>query len=264
MPVNICVAGATGWTGACVARAVLAADDLALAAAVARGEAGRDIGEVLGQAPAGVAVVATVCEALNTAADVFIDYTAAGVAKDHALLAIDAGLAVVMGTSGLSAADYDDLDHAARERGVGVVSGNFSLTAALMQHLALIAARHIPNFEVLDHAWADKEDVPSGTARELAERLGDVRQPVLGRSIDSLHGPRETRGAAVNGVRVHSVRLPGYTLRCEAIFGQQGERLTIAHEAGQSAEPYVFGTLLAARRVGEVTGVVRGLDSLLF
>jgi len=82
--------------------------------------------------------------------------------------------------------------------------------------------------------------------------------------VESLHGPKETRGAEVAGVRVHSVRLPGYVLSCEAVFGLPGERLSIRHDAGESAAPYVAGTLLAARRVREVTGIVRGLDTLLF
>ena len=134
----------------------------------------------------------------------------------------------------------------------------------MMQHLALIAAQHIPQFEVLDFAWAEKEDVPSGTARELAEKLGDVQKPKQALAIESLHGPAETRGANINGVQVHSVRLPGYKLRCEAVFGMEGERLSVVHEAGQSAEPYVSGTLLAAKMSVDVKGLVRGLDALLF
>ncbi|MCH8002526.1 MAG: 4-hydroxy-tetrahydrodipicolinate reductase, partial [Proteobacteria bacterium] len=72
------------------------------------------------------------------------------------------------------------------------------------------------------------------------------------------------RGASVKGVQVHALRLPSYTLAVEVIFAQAGERLVLRHEAGASARPYVFGSLLAARRIGEMTGVVRGLDKLLF
>lgn len=264
MSIRVCVAGATGWTGASVARGVLAATGLTLVSAVARATKGQDIGEVLGLEKAGVTISGTVAEALGVPADVLIDYTNAESVKGNVMAAIDRGLSVVVGTSGLTAADFDDIDQAARAKGVGAVSGNFSLTAALMQHLALIAARHVPQFEVLDYSWATKEDVPSGTARELAERLGQVQQPKMGRAVDTLHGPPETRGANVGGVQVHSIRLPGYTLRCEAVFGMEGERLTISHEAGQSAEPYVFGSLIAARKAVEIKGLVRGLDALLF
>ena len=98
----------------------------------------------------------------------------------------------------------------------------------------------------------------------MAEKLGELQKPKQARPIESLHGPAESRGANINGVQVHSLRLPGYKLRCEATFGMDGERLSIAHEAGQSAEPYVSGTLLAAKRAVEVKGLVRGLDGLLF
>ena len=86
-----------------------------------------------------------------------------------------------------------------------MASGNFSLTAAMCQAAALLAARHLPQWEVIDYASATKPDVPSGTARELAERLGEVRAPELGHPIDELHGPQEARGANVAGTQVHSV-----------------------------------------------------------
>ena len=266
MSINVCVAGATGWTGSAVTRAVLDSDDFTLSGAVARATEGQDVGDALGfGVKAGVTISGNLAQALAGGADVLIDYTTATSVREHVFYAIDQGVSVVIGTSGLSASDYDDIAAHAEARGVGVIGGgNFSLTATLMQHLALIAAEHLPQFEVLDFAWAEKEDVPSGTARELAEKMGDVQQPKMVRPLDSLHGPAETRGAAINGVQVHSMRLPGFTLRCEAVFGMAGERLVVSHEAGQSAEPYVSGTLLAAKRVTQVTGLVRGLDELLF
>jgi 4-hydroxy-tetrahydrodipicolinate reductase len=113
---------------------------------------------------------------------------------------IAAGAAVVVGSSGLTADDFAEIDAAARERPVGVVAaGNFSLTAAMCQAGALLAARHLPQWEVVDYASATKPDVPSGTARELAERLAEVHRPELGYPIDDLVGPREARGATVGG-----------------------------------------------------------------
>ena len=106
--------------------------------------------------------------------------------------------------------------------------------------------------------------MPSGTTRELAERLGELRKPKIGVPVDKLHGPKETRGADIAGTRVHSVRLPSYVIAVEAVFGAESERLTIRHDAGTSPAPYVAGTLLAARKVGEVKGLMRGLDRLLF
>jgi len=173
----VCIAGATGWTGRALVPAVLEAPDLALTSAVSRSAAGRDLGEALGGAALRVPVRASVEDALD-GVDVLIDYTSATAVKANAMAAIEAGVGVVVGTSGLTATDLAEIDLAARERSVGVVaSGNFSVTAAMCQAAALLAARHLAHWEIIDYASDAKPDVPSGTARELAERLGEIRQP---------------------------------------------------------------------------------------
>jgi 4-hydroxy-tetrahydrodipicolinate reductase len=249
---SICVAGITGWTGSALAEAIAAAEDLELRSGVSRSAAG---GETHG-----AAVHASVAEALD-GVDVLIDYTAHDVVKAHAMTAIERGVAVVIGTSGLTADDFLELDDAARPREVGVIaSGNFSLTAAMAQAAALLAARHLPSWEVIDYASAGKPDAPSGTAREMAERLGQVRPPELTREAA---GMQEARGASIGGTQVHSLRLPGFAVSTEVVFGLPDERLSIRHDAGSSAAPYVAGTLLAARAAPATVGVVRGLDTLL-
>jgi 4-hydroxy-tetrahydrodipicolinate reductase len=260
---TVCLAGATGWTGRALVQGVLDAPDLALGSAVSRSAAGRDLGEALGGEALGVAVHATVGEALD-GIDVLVDYTSATAVKPNTLAAIDAGVAVVIGSSGLTAVDFGEIDAAARARSVGVVaSGNFSLTAAMCQAAALLAARHLPQWEVIDYASATKPDVPSGTARELAERLGEVREPAIGRPLDEIHGPREARGVGVAGTQIHSVRLPSFVVSTEVVFGLPDERLTIRHDAGATAQPYVAGTLLAVGKVPGLIGLTRGLDTLL-
>ena len=119
-------------------------------------------------------------------------------------------------------------------------------------------------WEIIDCASAKKPDAPSGTALELAEALADVARNELAVPVENTHGRREARGATVGGTQVHSVRLPGVVLAFETLFGLPGERLTIRHDAGEGAQPYVNGTLLAVRRVMGITGLVRGLDRLLF
>src|SRR3954463_1198542 len=252
---RLCIAGATGWTGQALVRGVREAADLELRSAVSRSAAGGEID--------GAPVYASAAEALE-GVDVLIDYTSVEAVKGNTLAAIEAGIAVVIGTSGLTADDFADIDSAARARSVGVVaSGNFSLTAAMCQAAALLAARHLPAWEVIDYASAGKADVPSGTARELAERLGEGRAAELGRPIGDLAGPQEARGATVGGTQVHSVRLPSFVVSTEVVFGLRDERLTIRHDAGGTPEPYVAGTLLAVRRVPELVGLTRGLDTLL-
>jgi 4-hydroxy-tetrahydrodipicolinate reductase len=264
--VKVCMAGVTGWTGRAITEALVAAEDLTLTGAVARKAAGQDLGEALGLARQGLVVSKSVSEALDSAAcDVLIDYTHPDSIKGHVLEAVGRGVCVVIGTSGLTAEDYAEIDAAARSAKVGVLaSGNFAITAALLSHFALQAARYIEHFEVIDYAKSAKPDAPSGTARELAERLGEVRQPAIDWPLDQIRGPRELRGGSINGVQVHSVRLPSYTASVDALFTVPGARLKLTHDAGTDARVYAKGTLLAARKVGGFVGLKRGLDQLLF
>jgi len=207
----------------------------------------------------------SVAEALDAVpADVLVDYTHASAVRDNVSAALERGVNVVVGSSGLSADEYDAIDATARERGVGVVAaGNFSLTAALLLRAATEAARHVDAWEIVDFASAAKPDAPSGTARELAERLGEVRRPVIGVRVDDVIGPREARGATLAGSQVHSVRLPSFVVSTEVVFAADGERLTIRQDAGDTPAPYVAGTLLAIRSVIGRSGLTRGLDRLL-
>jgi 4-hydroxy-tetrahydrodipicolinate reductase len=261
--ISVCIAGATGWTGRALVSAVAAASDLDLVSGVSRSAAGRDLGDALGGAAMGVPLYSRVEEAVS-GVDVLVDYTSPAAVKGNVLAAIEAGAGVVVGSSGLTAEDLSEIDAAARERSVGVVaSGNFSVTAAMCQAAALLAARHLPQWEIIDYGSSAKPDVPSGTARELAERLAEVREPELGVPVEDLHGPQEARGATIDGTQVHSVRLPSFVVSTEVVFAAPDERLSIRPDAGGTPEPYVEGTLLAVRRVPELVGLTRGLDTLL-
>ena len=248
--IRVCVAGVTGWTGRAVAVAVEEAEDLELVSGVSRSD------------PASFSSVAEALDAVE--ADVLVDYTHASAVKDNVLAALERGVCAVIGSSGLTSADYEEIDALARERQVGVVAaGNFSLTAALLLRLATEAARHVDAWEVIDYASAGKPDAPSGTSRELAERLEAVRRPVVGVPLDEVLGATEARGATVAGTQVHSLRLPSFVVSTEVVFAAEGERLSLRHDAGETPAPYVAGTLLAIRAVQGRVGVTRGLDRLL-
>ncbi len=262
--INVCFAGVTGWTAPPIVRAIGAADDLELTAGVSRSAAGRSL-EGMGASSTGV-VHASVTEALEAAPiDVLVDYTSATAVRDNVCAAVDAGVHVVVGSSGLTAEDYVELDRRARRHGVGVfAAGNFSIMAAVLQRAAQMAAQHLDSWEILDYASDTKADVPSGTARELAETLGQIRDPKTAVPLGDVHGPVEARGADVAGSRVHSVRLPSFVVSTEIVFGGQGERLVMRHDPGLTPDPYVEGTLLAIRKVADAHGVRRGLSTLLF
>lgn len=263
MTLRVCVAGATGWTGRPVAEAIIAAEDLELRSAVARSAAGRDLGEAWEGAANGIRIFSSVEDALD-GVDVLVDYTSHSAAFANTMAAISGGVGVVVGSSGITGEQYAEIDGVARSSGVGVVAaGNFSLTAAMAQAAACLVARWLPHREVIDYASAGKPDAPSGTARELADKLSEIApaDPVF--PVADTAGDVEARGATIGRTQVHSVRLPSFVVSTEVVFGLPDERLTIRHDAGGTAQPYVGGTLLAVRAIPGVTGLVRGLDTLL-
>lgn len=265
MKIRICVAGITGWAGSAVARGALASEKVQLVAGLALDRVGEDVGAVLGTGPLGFKVVPDLATALETPFDVLIDFTKPDSVKTRTLQALAKGKQVIVGTSGLAAADYAELEAAALAHGTGfIASGNFSITATLAKHFSLLAARYLPNWEIVEYADAGKVDAPSGTVVELAECLGAIRASKVEVPLGRTHGFPATRGATINGTPVHAVRLPGFILSFETLFGLPDERLAIRHDAGNGAEPYVAGVLLAVEKVPGLKGMIRGLDTLMF
>lgn len=236
--INVCIAGITGWTGKPIAAAIEAASDLSLTSGVSRSAAAQSLSTAIGLGASG-GVYSTVPEALDSAqVDVLVDYTSATAVKDNVRAAVEAGVHVVIGSSGLSARDYEELHGLARDRGVGVIAaGNFSVTAATLRRAATIAARHLDHWEIIDYASDSKADVPSGTSQELAETLAEVRMLQAAVAPPELQGPAEPGGTAVAGTRIHSVRLPSFVVTAEIVFGGPGERLIMRHDPGLSPDP---------------------------
>ena len=182
---------------------------------MSRSHAGSDLGVAWGGDPHGVPVYGRVEEALD-GLDVLVDVTSHEAALANTLVAIDHGVAVVIGASGLTAQDFATIDAAAQAEGVGVVAaGNFSLTAAMAQAAALLVAPYLPQREVIDYASATKPDAPSGTARELADRLAQVADAEIAIPVAATSGAVEARGAPIGGTQVHSVRLPSFVVSTE-------------------------------------------------
>jgi len=262
--IRVCVAGATGWAGSVLSKGIFEAPDLELVAGVSRTHAAKVLGDVLSIPGLDTPIFGTASEALSSRPDVFVEFTRPESAKPNIISALRAGAHCVVGTSGLSDDEYREIDEVARqlERGVLAV-GNFALTAVLLQKFAEIAAKYIPHWEIIDYAHADKRDVPSGTALQLANRLSQVRESQLDIPLDEVQGPKESRGIRLHGSQVHSVRLPGYMISVDAIFGMADQKLILRHESGTSAEPYVDGALLAIRNVSRIVGLQRGLDRVM-
>jgi 4-hydroxy-tetrahydrodipicolinate reductase len=264
MALNICIAGATGWVGKPLCLAVSATDDLSLVGAVSPTHKGRSLKDALGESDLDLMVSGSVAEALAKPTDVLVDYTKADAVRANVLTAIRKGVHVVIGSSGLTEEDFTEINQAALEQQVGVIAaGNFAITAVLLQRFACEAAEYLSHWEIIDYASDAKQDAPSGTTRELAFRLSEIRKPEVTHPIEETIGARESRGTTLNGVQIHSIRLPGYVIGVEAIFGAKEERLTIRHDAGSGAGPYIQGTILAIRRVRNHVGLIRGLDKIM-
>jgi len=195
--------------------------------------------------------------------DVMVDFTVADATILAVRLAAKQGVNLVIGTTGLSASDIEEIERLCREGNVGaVVAPNFSLGAVLMIHMAKLAARYFDYAEVIEKHHEDKADAPSGTAmataRAMVEGRGKpFRYPEL--KTETLGG---TRGGQIGGVSVHSVRLPGFLAHQEVILGAPGQTLTICHDS-ISRESFMPGVIMAIKRVVKVKGLIYGLESLL-
>ncbi|MBT7075349.1 MAG: 4-hydroxy-tetrahydrodipicolinate reductase [Anaerolineae bacterium] len=262
--IKICITGATGWAGSELSRGINNVTDMEIVAAISRSNAGKSLDKVLGVEGLATPIFGTVEAALETNPDVLVEYTKPNIAKNHILSALKSGAHVVVGTSGLSNADYDEINEVAKEVKRGVLAvGNFALTVVLLQKFAEMAAKYIPHWEIIDYAHSEKKDALSGTARELANRLSNIQESKLDVQLEETDGLKESRGARLQGTQVHSIRLPGYVISLDTIFGMPEQKLILRHESGSSAVPYVDGALLAIREVGKLVGLHRGLDSVM-
>lgn len=263
--IKVFIAGGTGWAGSELSKGVFKNSGMELIGALSRKNKGENLAEILNIGTKNIPIFETIEEALSKVDfDVLVEYTKPNVAKKNIITSLKKGKRVVIGTSGLTANDYAEIEIAANENNTSVLAvGNFAITVVLLQKFSEMAAKYIPNYEIIDYAHEDKIDSPSGTARELAHNLSKVKESTMFVSKDELIGIKESRGARLDGVQIHSIRLPGHVISIESIFGLKDEKLTLRHDSGASAEPYVKGGLLAIEKVGTFTGLKRGLDSVM-
>lgn len=264
MSIRVCLAGATGWAGSALATAISKSSDINLVSAISRTHAQNNLGDVLNESSINCPIYATAKEALSHPCDVFFEYTKPDIAKFNVLSALEHSANVVIGTSGLTDEDYAEITTASEKYKKGVLAvGNFALTVVLLQKFAEVAAKYIPQWEIIDYASDKKKDTPSGTVQELVHRLSSIRTSELTVPIEQNQGVTETRGARINGSQVHSIRLPSYSISAEIIFAMPDQKLSIRHDSGSSAQPYIDGALLAIRKVNGLVGLHRGLDKVL-
>jgi len=193
--------------------------------------------------------------------EVLVDFSTAKAVMPAVRQAAERGVNLVIGTTGLAADDVKEIERLAKAKGVGVViAPNFALGAVLMMHLAKIAGKYLDHAEIIELHHEGKLDAPSGTALATAKGMAQARgkpfsTPPAGKKSDS-------RGKQVEGISIHSVRLPGLLAHQEVILGGAGQTLSIRHDTS-GRESFMPGVMLAIKEVVKKKGLTYGLDSLL-
>jgi len=241
--VKVGVLGAKGKMGSQVCRTVETTDGLELVAALDQGD---DLEQLEG-------------------AQVVVDFTRPEVVMDNLTWCIEHGIHAVVGTTGFDADRLDTLRAQLENRSTGVlVAANFSIGAVLMMQFAAKAAKYYESVEIIELHHPNKVDAPSGTARRTAELIAAARQeagakPIPDATTTALDG---ARGADVDGIRVHGIRLRGLIAHQEVLFGDVGETLTIRHDS-MDRESFMAGVVVGIRRIVDTPGLTVGLEHFL-
>lgn len=262
--IKVIVAGAGGRMGKEVLKLVLEDKELQLAAAVDRSSAGTDAGVLVGLQEAGVAVKEDLETALaSVSADVLVDFTTPQSAYANTALAIKYGVRPVIGTTGFTPEQIEELDKQCQEQGIGgLIAPNFSIGAILMMKFAAQASKYFPHLEIIEYHGDQKLDAPSGTAVKTAEMIAAVRQELRQGNPEEEETIEGARGAYYNGFRIHSVRLPGVFAQEEVVFGGFGQTLKIRHDSYERAG-YMPGVKVGIQKVLEYTGMIYGFEHFI-
>jgi 4-hydroxy-tetrahydrodipicolinate reductase len=263
--IEVIVTGAAGKMGQEVVKAVAAAEGMRVAAAVDTGAWGGAVADGSGAALTCTDELASALAGQGTR--VLVDFTAPAVGESNVRCALAAGVGCVVGTTGVSEGRWREVYEESASTADGVrpclfVAPNFAVGAVLMMRFATEAARFMPHVEIIELHHDKKLDAPSGTAMRTAAlvsaaRNGDPKVP--GRDSEVEEG---ARGAVVEGVHVHSVRLPGLVAHQEVLFGGQGQTLSIRHDSIDRSS-FMPGVVLAVREVTKRQGLIVGLEELM-
>ena len=260
--IRVVVNGALGRMGQEVARAVLADSGLRLVGAVE--EKAPQPYLPAPETPDLIPFSSNLGSLIEKACpDVVVDFTRAQVAMESTRIALPLKVNMVIGTTGLSEADLDEIRSLCDEHEVSaIVAPNFSLGAVLLMHLAKTASRFFENAEIIEMHHDKKLDAPSGTALATAKLMAEARGSRFKYPSTEKEMLAGVRGGEVSGIAIHSVRMPGMMASQEVLFGGNSQTLLLRHDA-TSRESYMPGVVLAVKEAVKRTGLVLGLDELL-
>jgi 4-hydroxy-tetrahydrodipicolinate reductase len=270
-PIPVIINGAIGKMGREVVKLVAQSPDLSLFGAVDRAPEvqGEDIGPVIGLEPLEVPVVADLQSMLVAAAQepqagVVVDFTHPDSVYENVRMAIAYGVRPVVGTTGLSPAQIDQLAEFADKASTGcLIIPNFSIGMVLLQQAAIQASQYFDHVEIIELHHNQKADAPSGTALQTAQMLGELGKTFNPTKVTETEHLTGARGSVADeGIRIHSVRLPGLIAHQEVIFGAPGQIYTLRHDTSDRS-CYMPGVHLAIKKVMQLQALVYGLEKLL-
>jgi 4-hydroxy-tetrahydrodipicolinate reductase len=255
-PIKVIVHGALGKVGREVVRAVSIDPATKLVGAVDIKAAAKTLN--IPDTAESVPLSGNFEEIIDTAKpDVMVDFTLAKAAMPAIRIAAKKKVSMVIGTTGFTPEDLVEIDKLAKENNIGaIVASNFALGAVVMMHLAKIAAKYFDYAEIIELHHNQKLDAPSGTSLTTAKGMAQAH----GKPFQIPPGP--VRGQMVEGITLHSIRLPGMMAHQEVLFGTAGQTLSIRHDT-INRECYTPGVMLAVKEVGKLKGLTQGLDKLL-
>ncbi|WP_196604773.1 4-hydroxy-tetrahydrodipicolinate reductase [Pectinatus haikarae] len=261
--IKVIVNGAYGKMGRAVLKAVSDDKELELVGA-SDIKGGMDVGDLIGSKKTGIIVNENLQSVIDTAyPDVMVDFTKPDAVFSNACLALKNHVSPVIGTTGLSDEAKDKLNQLALAQNTpAFIAANFAIGAVLMMMFAKEAAKYLPNVEIIELHHDQKLDAPSGTAITTAEIISEVRRPMKQGHPDEKEKLPGARGAEINGIPIHSVRLPGYVAHQEVIFGGLGQTLTIRHDSIDRTS-FMPGVVLACKKISGLKGLVRNLDKIM-
>ena len=211
----------------------------------------------------GVPVFTDKTDLVGFDADVWVDFTMPAVAYENTHFALENGFAPVVGTTGFTPEQINDLIGLSVDKKLGgLIAPNFAIGAILLMEFAAKASKYFPDVEIIELHHDKKKDAPSGTAIKTAELISQVRESKKQGAADETESLAGARGAEFDGMRIHSVRLPGLVAHQEVIFGAQGEGLTLRHDSYDRIS-FMSGVNLGIKEVVKRDQLVYGLEKLL-
>ncbi|RYM06360.1 4-hydroxy-tetrahydrodipicolinate reductase [Sporolactobacillus sp. THM7-7] len=263
-PIRVVVAGPRGRMGSETVRMIAGRSDFVLAAACDHGHDGEKVQDLLGIPELNARVYSDIEACLTEVRpDVLVDFTHPEAGKRNLQAAIDYGVRSVIGTSGFTNDDVAGFkEQMERKHLGGIIAPNFAIGAVLVMKFSQMAAKYFPDVEIIELHHDRKKDAPSGTAVKTAELIETSRRPKRQGAPDEKETLKGARGADVDGMRIHSVRLPGLIAHQEVLFGGKGELLTLRHDS-MDRTSFMTGVAYAAQTVMRLDTLVYGLENIL-